>query len=339
MQYCNLPRAISRILVLLGLLGLPATCRSAGPATPLPLQSVMDLPLPGDTSRLDYASLDPDRHLLFVAHLGANEVIVVDTETLQVINLIRGIKHVHGVLAIPELARVFASATGTDEVVAIDESSMAVTARMPGGAYPDGMTYAPAQHKLYVSDEHGNTETVIDVRTNQRTGTIPLGGEVGNSQFDPVSGHVFVNVQSRQQLVEIDPALDRIVARFKLPGAEGNHGLLIIPSKRLAVIACEDSSRLLVFDLKSHRISQSFDVGKGPDVLAFDDTLNVLYVASESGVASLFRLVDGSLSKIAEGFAGPNAHVVAIHPATHQVYFPIADLNGRPVLRILLAPP
>jgi len=106
-----------------------------------------------------------------------------------------------------------ASATGTNEVVAIDESTLRITARMPGGTYPDGMAYAPQVGKLYVSDETGRTETVIDVRTNQRITTIPLDGEVGNTQYDAVSGHIFVNVQSRRQLVEIDPAT---VAAVKL---------------------------------------------------------------------------------------------------------------------------
>lgn len=67
------------------------------------------------------------------------------------------------------------------------------------------MAYVPDLHKLYVSDEHGATDTVIDVRKNQRVATIPLGGEVGNTQYDPVSKHIFANVQTRRQLVEIDP--------------------------------------------------------------------------------------------------------------------------------------
>src|SRR5215470_3805634 len=88
-------------------------------ASALPLTMVADVPLPGDTSRFDYESYDPVRHLLFIAHLGQSEVLVFDTRTQRVIKTIGGVRHVHGVLAIPELGRVYASATGTDEVVAI----------------------------------------------------------------------------------------------------------------------------------------------------------------------------------------------------------------------------
>ena len=38
---------------------------------------VADVPLPGDTSRFDYASLDTARHLLFIAHLGASEETLI----------------------------------------------------------------------------------------------------------------------------------------------------------------------------------------------------------------------------------------------------------------------
>src|SRR3954463_426509 len=44
----------------------------------LPVRHVSDRALPGDGSRFDYASLDPARGLLFVAHLGASEVIEAD---------------------------------------------------------------------------------------------------------------------------------------------------------------------------------------------------------------------------------------------------------------------
>src|SRR5215469_1478639 len=141
------------------------------------------------------------------------------------------------------------AATCSNEVVAIDEGTLKITARVPGGVYPDGMAYAPGVHKLYVSDEHGGTDTVIDVRTNRRVATIPLGGDVGNTQYDPVTKHIFVNVQTRKQLIEIDPTTDKLIARTDLPGADSNHGLLIEPAQRRAFIACENNHRLLVLDL------------------------------------------------------------------------------------------
>jgi YVTN family beta-propeller protein len=249
------------------------------------------------------------------------------------------VSKVHGVLAIPELGRVYASATGSNEVVAIDATTLQVTARMPGGVYPDGMAYVPDVHRLYVSDEHGNSETVIDVTINAWVATIPLDGEVGNTQYDAISKHVFVNVQTRGQLAEIDPATNRVVARIDLPGAEGNHGLLIEPGQRRAFIACEDNDKLLVLNLESRRIVASFAVGHGPDVLAFDPRLHRLYVASESGNVSLFHAEDGDVTRVGDVVVGPNAHVVAVDPDTSHVYFPLMSVDRHTLLRIMRPTP
>lgn len=240
----------------------PACSGASSPGSRLPLTTLAEVPLPGRATRWDYASLDERSHLLFLAHLGDSAVVVFDTAQRKVVATIPDVSSVHGVLYVPELGRVYASATGADEVVAIDAKTFKIIARMPAGDYPDGMAYAPDVHKLYVSDEHGGTDTVIDVRSNVRVATIPLGGEVGNTQYDPVTRHIFANAQTRKQLVEIDPATDRVISRINLPGAAGNHGLYIDGASRLAFIACEDNSKLLVLDLTSRKVRATLRYGR-----------------------------------------------------------------------------
>jgi DNA-binding beta-propeller fold protein YncE len=324
---------VRRILAIALLMtaGIPAL--SSEP--PLPLQTVADVPLSGGTTRLDYESYDPQSHRLFIAHLGDSLVSVFDTQTQKLVADIPEVGHVHGVLVVSELGRVYASATRTNEVVAIDGKTLTITARISGGVYPDGMAYAPDAHRLFVSDEVGTTETVIDTQTNQRIDTIHLWSTVGNTQYDPVSHHIFVNAQARNQLVEIDPARDEIIARHDLPGADGPHGLYIAADARLAFVACEGNNKLLVVDMKTMKVITSFEVGKDPDVLAFDPGLHRLYVAGEEGVASAFAVDNGTIRKIGEGFVGDDAHVVAVDPDTHRVYFPLEDINGHPALRIM----
>ena len=331
-------RYIATIMAAFMLAAVPHA--NAAAANKLPLATIADIPLPGRTTRWDYASLDESSGLLFLAHLGDSVVTVFDTKAQRVVSDIPGIRDVHGVLAIPELGRVYASATGSDEVVAIDIKTLKVVARMPSGDYPDGIAYAPEAHKIYVSDEHGGTDTVIDVRSNTRVATIKIGREVGNTQYDQVSKHIFVNEQTSAELVEIDPATDRVVNRINLPGAKGNHGLYIDAIARLAYIACAENDTLLVLDLNTSKVISSSKVGADPDVLAFDPSLGWLYVAGEAGIVSVFKKQDGKLVKLVklgEAFLGPNAHVVAVNPATHGAYFPLKDVGGKSLLRITAA--
>ena len=301
---------------------------------PLPLQTIADIPLPGGTTRFDYQSLDPLTHRLFVAHLGAGMVTVVDVQSKRVVANVTDVAGVHGVLVIPELGRVYASATDAHQIVVIDEQTLQVLTRIPAGTYPDGLAYVPARHEVFVSDEAGGSDLVIDTQTNRLVATIPLGGEAGNTQYDPVSGHIYVDVQTQNALAAIDPATNAVVARYPLTGCTHDHSLLIDASQRLAFVACDGNATLLLLDLGTMQVLERQPVGDSPDVLALDGGSHLLYVASESGVLSVFDEQTRALRKIGEGYVAADAHSVAVDPATHALYLPLQEVNGRPVLRI-----
>lgn len=316
----------------------PATTESHAGTTSgsLPLRVLIDVPLAGGTTRFDYQSLDSSTGRLYIAHLGSDLMTVFDVNKQTVVGDVKDLKRVHGVLAVPALHRVYASATGTNELAVIDDQSLSIIARVPAGDYPDGIAYASKANKVYVSDLHGKTDTVIDVKTNQRLTTIPLGGGAGNSQYDSVSERIFVTVDGKEELAEIDPNTDQVVARYPLTGCKGSHGLLIDSEHRLAFAACEDNSKLVVFDLQTKKATATLSVGADPDVLAFDAGLQRLYVSAESGVITIFDERDRGLRKVGEGMFAPNAHSVAVDSSTHRVYFPLQNINGKPVLRIAL---
>jgi len=300
----------------------------------LPLRTLTDVPLGGGTTRLDYQSLDSDGGRLYIAHLGSDLMTVFDVNKQTIVGDVKDLKRVHGVLAVPELHRVYASATGTNELAVIDDQSLKILARAPAGDYPDGIAYASKENKIYVSDLHGKSDTVIDAKTNQRIATIQLGGGAGNSQYDSVSDRIFVTVDGREELAEIDPNSDRVTARYPLTGCKGSHGLLIDSKRRLAFAACEENSKLVVFDLETKKAAAALSVGSDPDVLAFDEGFGRLYVSAESGIITIFDERGRSVEKIGEGFFAANAHTVAVDQRTHRVYFPLPNLNGKPMLRI-----
>jgi len=342
MRLNNAGSIVSVLLFTLGVL-LIACCTSPtqtpasaqpGESSSLPLRVLADVPLTGSTTRFDYQSFDSSTGRLYIAHLGSDLMTVFDVNKQTIVTDVKDLKRVHGVLAVPELHRVYASATGTNELVVIDDQSLSIIARAPAGDYPDGIAYAAKANKIYVSDLHGKTDTVIDAKTYQRLTTIALGGGAGNSQYDSAANRVFVTVEGREELAEIDPNSDQLVARYPLTGCKGSHGLLIDSERRLAFAACEDNSKLVVFDLESKSVTATLSVGADPDVVAFDSGLRRLYVSAESGIISIFDEHDRGLQKIGEGFFAPNAHSVAVDPTTHRVYFPLQNINGKPVLRI-----
>ena len=228
---------------------------------------------------------------------------------------------------------MYASATDTNQVAVIDPQTLSVVATIPGGQYPDGIAYDPEVGKLYVSDESGGTDTVIDTSSNQVVATIPLGGEVGNTQYDAAGHRIIAAVQSRNQVVTIDPQTDQVTGRYDTPGCDHPHGVQVSPDRPLAFVACESNAKLVVVDLQSMSVTQTFDVGSVPDVLAFDAPRQVLYVAAESGPATALSETDTGLKPLAQQNVGPNAHSMAVDPDTGHVYFPLANFGGQPILR------
>ena len=324
---------IAAVTAALAVIALPLAAQSSE----LPLRQVgADIPLPGKANRFDYASVDPQRRLLFLAHLGSGMVTAVDLRTHRVVANVEDVPSVHGVLAVPELGEVFASATGRNRLDVISEQTYRVMASAPAGTYPDGLAYAPDTRELFISDESGRTETVVDTRTNRRIATIPLGGEVGNSQYDPISHKIFVDVQTLDEIAAIDPRTHKVVARYPLPqSCRDDHSLLIDAPARLAFVACDGNAKLLLVDMTDMHVLSAHDVGGDPDVLAFDPGLRRLYAASESGVVTVFTLEGKELRLLGGKFLAHEAHSVAVDPATHLVYFPLQDVQGRGVLRVM----
>ena len=109
---------------------------------------------------------------------------------------------------------------------------------------------------------------MIDATSDKATTTIDIGGEAGNTHYDAGSGCVLVAVQSRDQLVAIDPASNRLVGRYDLDAScQGPHGFLVDAPRRLAFVSCEENAALLVVDLRSMTVTATYPVGDQPDVL------------------------------------------------------------------------
>ena len=300
------------------------------------LKKVIDIPLPGGTTRFDYQSLDAFAGRLYFSHMGDGELMVFDIQSEKLIAHLPGFPTMTGVLAVPSLKRVYGSVTKNHEVAVVDTETLKIVTRIPDGKFPDGLAYSPETKKLYISDESGGVDTVIDTTTNKKLRAISLGGEAGNTQYDPTSHLIYVAVQTRNQFVAIDPQTDKIVARYDLKKGQHPHGFYIDAPRNRAYISCQGDNKLIVFNLARHQEEDVFPVEPDPDVLSFDNELNLLYVACESGGVSLFKANNDKLTKLGDADVGPNSHTVAVDSKTHKAYFPLKNVNGSPVLRIML---
>src|SRR4051812_32155329 len=311
-----------------------AVLLAASLAAGLPLHPVARVPLSGPAVRFDYTSIDPANHTLWISHMDANQLLAFDVIHRRIKKTIAA-PGVHGVIAVPQINRVYASATNDRQLLTINARTGAVLAKAPAGEYPDGLAYDPVQRHVFVSDESGGIEGVFNA-AGHRIATISLGGQAGNVQFDAGTGHVMADVQTRNEIALIDPRSNRIIKRIHVPNCSSPHGLLIDSPHRIAFVACDGNAKLLTLDIRTMSFTGTFSVGSSPDVLAFDAAKRRLYVSAESGVVAVFAETATSARPLGMSFLATEAHSVAVDQATHLVYFPLqSGSNGRPQLLIM----
>lgn len=316
----------------------PATWKTPAPSTTKALANglklVQEIPLPGPANRFDYQSFDASTGRIYINHMNAGRTVVFSADSNRVVTEIADVPRATGVWAVPSHHQVYISAAGAHAVAIVDDRTLKIVSRVNDIRFPDGIAYTPNADKVFVSDESGNADVVIDAKTGTKRTSIDLGGEAGNTHYDSVSHCIFVAVQTKNQMVAIDPISEKIVQRYNLPGSDHPHGFTIDEADRLAFISCEGNAALIVLDLRTMKPVQQVKTADDPDVLAWDPGLRRLYVAAESGVLSTYWL-DGVTLKPAGEIRAPHAHTVSVDPRTHRVFLPLENINGRPVLRIL----
>jgi DNA-binding beta-propeller fold protein YncE len=319
---------------LLALLSASLSCAQPPTHGEKALIMVADVPMPGPAVRFDYQTFDPSSGRLYIAHMNADQLVVFDTLKRRVVANLDGFRRVHGVTVAPEIHRVYASVTGNHQVAAVDTESLRTVGTGGPINYPDGLAYAPKQNRVFVSDEHGGVDAVIDAANNKLITNIPLGGGAGNTVYDSVSGHILVAVHGLNLLAVIDPATNQIINRIPLAGIRNPHGISLDSAERKAFVAGEENHSLAMVDLKTMKVLSTYQVGEDPDVLAYDPGLKRLYVSAESGTVTIFQNQGESLTLLGS-FEMAHAHTVSVDPKTHLVYFPLENIDGHPILRIM----
>jgi hypothetical protein len=344
----------------------------------------------------DFQALDPQTHLLFIAHSGPGpdkeqlinphfnpntdakndgNVLVFDTRQQKIVGLLN-VPQVSGIVAAPDLHKVYAADNNDNIIYDIDEETLK-TQKIPlqDNDSPDGLWYDQEDHLLLVSnpgtpanpdktnaiDRKNQNETLIDALTDKIVARVMLGvdgkwgDDVGHVRFDPQLHRIFVAVQQLADpdsldpnllppagtswLVAIDPLTYKVTTRLKLPDfCITPHGLGIDTATHIAFVACVDASpaSLLRVDLQKMKVivEAPWPVEASPDMISFDTSLHLLYVASSAGI-SIFKENGPAFKWLGSYTYGVNTHSLAVDEETHNIYIPLAKMGGRPVLRIM----
>lgn len=306
---------------------------------PLPLVRVASIALPGHSPRFDYQSVDPVSRRLYLAHQGDGVIRVIDLRSHRIVRSIGGLTDVHGVLAVPATGRVYATATARHELVTIDAASGRVLRRTRAGVVPDGIAYAPSVRRVFVSDERpAGAVVAIDAVSGTVAGSVALGGSAGNVQYDAASDRILVGVETRDEIVSIDPRTLNVLERVRVDGCDANHSLRVSDALGLALVGCSRNGRLVVLETRTLQPRGGINGVGHVDVIDLDDGLRRAYVTSEDGIVSAIALPQRGRPRLLGRAVVRRAHSVAVDQRTNLVYLPIGRNGGRSELRVFRPP-
>ena len=166
------------------------------------------------------AAATADGRLLYAANSGLQAVVVIDTATSQVIDLVRvGINPVGPVLLGPDEKTVWV--VSEEAVSVIDAVTHRLVATIPvDNGVSSGLAFAPSGHswRAYVSNPADNTVIAIDAQKHTVVARIPVGKAPWRGVvYSTLTGKVYVANTGSRDLSVIDVRTNTVVNTIPLP--------------------------------------------------------------------------------------------------------------------------
>ena len=277
--------------------------------------------IPGPDGGWDYASVDPARHRLYLAH--GTAVTALDLVSQAVTPQLATASRPHEVLPIPGTALLLETDGGTGTARLLDAISGAEKAVIPVGKNPDAAIWDARRRRAIVMNADSGTVSVIDPATAKVVGTVTLAPGLEFAAFDK-RGMLYVNNEDRNQIAVID--LDKMALEgwIDMPGCQGPTGMAYAPTADRIVSACGNGI-VAVVDPAARKQVSTIAIGKGADAVIGDATRRRLFVPSGgSGTLAVLAESSGSIRLVETVPTEVSARTGAVDPNDGKVYLPSA---------------
>ena len=278
----------------------------------------------------DYVEVDAARNRVLLTH--GSSVMAIDLATKAVSSFGPG-QRLHD--ALPIGGEVLITNGGSNTAVFVDARTGATVATVETGKGPDAATFDAHTGLALVMDHAGGQVTLIDPKTHKVAGTIEVGGDLEAAAVDG-AGKAFVNVENKNEVVALDIAQKKVLARYPLAGCDGPTGLAYDAADKLLIAACDGATDIV--DARSGRVLQTLPTGKGADGVAFDRRQKLAFVpAGRAGTLSVISIAGGKASIVDTVPTQVSARTIGLDPRTGRLYLPAAKYapaagGGRPAI-------
>jgi YVTN family beta-propeller protein len=273
----------------------------------------------------DYVTVDAPNRKIYVSH--GTQVNILSTATGDSIGVIPNTNGVHGIALIPALGKGYTSNGRDNTCSAFDLKTNALIATIPVGTNPDAIFYDDFSKKVYAFNGRSSDASVIDPATDKVLATIPLDGKPETGVSDG-KGKVFVNSETTNEVIAIDAATYKIIARYKIADGDEPSGLAIDRATNRLFVGCGGNQTLVVMDAANGKNLAKFHIGDC-DGVAFDPELKLAYASNNEGTISVIKEISANKFVFVENIqTEKGARTIGIDVLTHHLFLPTAKLEA-----------
>jgi len=196
------------------------------------------------SARPFHPAVSPDGKLLYVPHLDAAYVSVVNTTTNTVIAQIKVAPDPHSVSFSRSSDRAYTANHQSNLVSVIDTATRGVLATIPVGTSPHSIAVNPDRPLVANVNYDSNSVSVIDTNTLKVVATIPVGNNPQDIAWAPDGRFAYVVNNGSNTVSVIDATTNQVTAI--IPTGTGPTSITILPNGRQAYVSNPDSGTLTV---------------------------------------------------------------------------------------------
>jgi hypothetical protein len=263
-----------------------AMCCPAQAGDKIRLRLVRSIPLEGIAGRIDHMTATPDGRLLFVAALGSNRVLRVDTQAGQVTGVTSGVSAPQGVCFLPKSGKLVV-ASGGQGSVRIYDASLKPVGTVNSLADADNVRYDAIASLVYAGYGQGGL-AVIDPDKAVKVADIALDGHPESFQLEDSGARIFVNVPAAAEIEVIDRGARSVSARWKVKDAADNFPMALDHGDRRLFVGTRRPPSMLVLDTASGRTITALRACGDADDLFYDAANRLIYLSGGEGCVSVF---------------------------------------------------
>ncbi len=271
----------------------------------------------------DYLAIGPVNNWLYVSH--STQVNILDKVTGDSAGVIENTTGVHGIAFDVANKKGFTSNGRLNNVTVFDMNTNKVLLQIPTGQNPDAIMYEPFSQKIISCNGRSKNLSIIDPVKLKLIDSIDVGGKPETAVTDE-AGKIFVNVEDKNEIVEIDTKIFKVLNHWSLSPAEGPTGLVYDKVTKRLFVGCD--KLLVVMDAVTGKIIDQLAIGDGCDGVAFDAGLKNIYTSNGEGSMTVIHEDNANKYKVIDNVATKKgARTITLDPATHLLYLPTAEFE------------